>query len=99
MSEEIMFSDMLNHYSLKLSEIQDMFKCMTDYLGKSVLIVNESWSSQSADAFKEKIEYMQQYINRVDLSLDELLSLLYAVKNNSMDDTDINIPNNGGILI
>lgn len=97
MSEEIMFADMLNHYSLKLSEVNDLFQSMNDYINKSVMIVNESWSSQSADAFNEKIIRIQQHIKKTDVSLDDLFSLLNVVKNNSLDEIDIQIPNTDGI--
>lgn len=89
MSEEIIFSDMLNHYSLKLSEINDMLKNTADYLNKSVIVANESWSSQSANAFNEKIAHAQQYIKKVDISLDELMSLLNIVKSNLIENIDI----------
>lgn len=86
MSEEIMFSDMLNHYSLKLTEISDMLADMVGYLNKAILIVNDCWSSQAANVFNEKVSESQRCINKSNVSLDELLKLLNSVKNETLDD-------------
>ena len=85
MSEEIMFADMLNHYSLKTSEISDLLSNMVTYLSKSIEISRESWNSDAANKFLLQISEAQQYINTANLSIDELMKLFNAMKSNELD--------------
>lgn len=85
MSDGILFLDMINHYSLKLTEIADSMAEVKSYLNKSLILTEESWSSDSADAFKLKAEEIKMILNRCEMSLDELLKLMNVVKNNEVD--------------
>lgn len=85
MSEEITFADMLNHYSLKLSEISDLMFDVVSYLNKSFTVANESWSSDSANSFNDKVFQIQKLINNSNLTMDELMKLLNAAKNTALD--------------
>ena len=85
MSEEIMFADMLNHYSLKTNEISDLLSNMVTYLNKSVKISRESWNSDAANKFLSQISEIQQYINTANSSIDELIKLFNAMKVNELD--------------
>lgn len=85
MSEEIMFADMLNHYSLKTSEISDLLSNMVTYLSKSIEISRESWNSDAANKFLLQISEAQRYINTANSSIDELMKLFNAMKSNELD--------------
>lgn len=85
MSEEIMFSDMLNHYSLKLTEVSDLLANTVGYLNKSLMISNDSWVSYSSDIYNEKIIDSKKYISNINNALDQMLALLNTVKNNAID--------------
>ena len=85
MSDEIMFSDMLNHYSLKLSEIYDMLNNMTSYLNKSLSVAVDSWQSEAADKYIMQIDTMKSDLNEISLAMDNLLRLFNVVKNNELN--------------
>lgn len=85
MSNEIMFADMLNHYSLKTSEISDLLSSLVVYLNKCVAISRESWQSDAAEKFILEISNIQQYINQANNSLDELMRLFNVIKDNQVD--------------
>lgn len=85
MSEEIVFADMLNHYSLKTVEISDMLNDMVGYLNKCVAISRDSWQSQAADKFILQVSNVQQYIRNADDSINELIRIFDAVKNNELN--------------
>ena len=85
MSEEIIFADMLNHYSLKTSEISDLLSNTVAYLNKCVFISRESWQSEAADKFMLQVSAVQKHINRANASLDDLMRLFNAIKSNELD--------------
>ena len=85
MTEEILFADMLNHYSLKTVEISDILNDMTGHLNKCVAISRDSWQSQAAEKFILQISNVQQYIRKADESIDELIRIFDAIKNNELD--------------
>lgn len=94
MSEEVMFADMLNHYSLKLSEINDLMVNSVRLLNNSVKITNESWSSQSANEFNVRMEKIKRKINSSSENLDNLLRLLNAVKDAALDQEIVELDQN-----
>ncbi|MGN1419677.1 MAG: hypothetical protein ACI4W6_10140 [Acutalibacteraceae bacterium] len=85
MSEEILFADMLNHYSLKTGEISDLLSNMVRYLNKCTVICKESWQSDASEKFMLKISDLLQYVNQANSSLDDLLNLFNAMKSNELD--------------
>lgn len=85
MSEELVFSDMLNHYSLKCAEISDMCSTMVSYLDKSVFIANDSWSSAAAEIFSDNIIMLKDQTKDLTSSLDEVMKLLNSAKGNLLD--------------
>lgn len=85
MSEEIVFADMLNHYSLKTSEISDMLGVTVSYLNKCVAVSRDSWQSLASDKFILQIANTEQYIRRADAAVSELMRIFNVVKNNELD--------------
>lgn len=85
MAEEITFADMLNHYSLKTSEISDLLNNMTKYLNKCIVLSKESWQSDASDKFLLKISDLLQYTSTANSSLDELLKVFNTIKSNDLD--------------
>lgn len=85
MSEEIVFADMLNHYTLKIGEISDMLSEITVYLNKCVAVSRESWQSPAADKFFLQIARTEPYIRSADAAISELLRIFNVIKNNELD--------------
>lgn len=85
MSEEIVFADMLNHYSLKTSELSDLLSNTVAYLKKSAVISAEAWQSDASQKFLSQIAGIRQEISTVNSALDELTRIFNTLKNNELD--------------
>lgn len=85
MSEEIVFADMLNHYSLKTSEISDMLSEIVAYLNKCVAVSRDAWQSPASDKFILQIANTEQHIRSADAAISELMRIFNVIKNNELD--------------
>lgn len=85
MSEEIVFADMLNHYSLKTSEISDMLSEIVAYLNKCVAVSRDAWQSLASDKFILQIANTEQHIRNADAAISELMRIFNVIKNNELD--------------
>ena len=85
MSEEIVFADMLNHYSLKTSELSDLLSNTVAYLKKSAVISAKAWQSDASQKFLSQIAGIRQEISTVNSALDELTRIFNTLKNNELD--------------
>lgn len=83
--DEILFSDIINHYSLKLTENSDIMAEVVSYMNKSLTIADESWSSDAADAFNLKAEEIKKTLGQCRMSLDELQKLMNVLSRNEFD--------------
>ena len=85
MSEEILFADMLNHYSLKTSEVAELLQEMLVNLNKSVAISTDAWQSATADKYLLQVSGVIEHIKKADTSLEEMLVFFNAVKDHEAD--------------
>ncbi len=85
MTNEILLSDMLNHYSLKLTEITDLLTEVMQDLKTTGLLVEDSWRGFSANAFAEKMVEIQRGFTRSADEFSKLTVLFNAAKNAALD--------------
>lgn len=85
MSEEIIFADMLNHYSLKTGEISGLLNEMVTNLNKSVSISNECWQSDAAQKYFLKVSTIINDIKTADLALEHMLALFNVAKSREVE--------------
>jgi hypothetical protein len=85
MSDEILFTDMLNHYSLKFLEATDLLNNAVSYLNSFLSLANESWDSESSNLLNEKMLISKKYISNINDSMDEILELLNVLKNDNLN--------------
>ncbi len=93
MTEEILFADMLNHYSLKITELSDVLADAVSKLNTCVILSEEAWKSPSILKFNDKILDMRQQFNNMNHSLDELTALFNTIKNAELEAQTENLMN------
>ena len=85
MTQEIMFADMLNHYSLKITELSDVLADAVSKLNMCVVLTEESWKSPSVVKFNDRILELQKQIKEMDSALDEMTMIFSAIKNAELE--------------
>ncbi len=85
MTQEIMFADMLNHYSLKITELSDVLADAVSKLNMCVVLTEESWKSPSVVKFNDRIIELQKQIKEMDSALGEMTMIFSAIKNAELE--------------
>lgn len=85
MTNELLLSDMLNHYSLKLTEITDLLTEVMQGLKNTGLVLEDSWRGFSANAFTEKMVEIQRGFQKSAEEFSELTVLFNTVKNAALE--------------
>lgn len=85
MTNELLLSDMLNHYSLKLTEITDLLTEVMQGLKNAGLVLEDSWRGFSANAFAEKMVEIQRGFQKSAEDFSELTVLFNTVKNAALE--------------
>lgn len=85
MTNELLLSDMLNHYSLKLTEITDLLTEVMQGLKNTGLVLEDGWRGFSANAFAEKMVEIQRGFQKSTEEFSELTVLFNTVKNAALE--------------
>ena len=86
-----MYVDMLNHYSLKITELSDIVADAVSKLNTCVVLAEESWKSPAVLKFNDKVLDMQKQIKDIDRALENLAVVFNTIKNNELESSSDNM--------
>lgn len=85
MTEEILYSDMINHYSLKITEISDILTDILSQIKSIAFLTDEAWSGNSANAFLEQLALVQKDLAVMTDNVSAVSLLFDAVLNSELE--------------
>lgn len=77
--DEITFEDILLHYEGKLKEAADEVETLKNTLRKCLDSAESGWTGAAGDAFRRKLEDVQEELKKADAELSEALLKLTAI--------------------
>ena len=85
MSQEILFSDMLNHYGLKITEISDLLTEYVRITKDCTLVLSDNWKSDASVIFYERIAEIQKECRDIGLEIDKLQMLFSSIRDSELE--------------
>lgn len=77
--DEITLEDMLLHYESKLKEAADEIQCIQSQMQKMMLLLDDGWRGEAAEACRDKLQSVIEELTRADGDLSDAMVKLSAM--------------------